>query len=286
LPFDEQTPELPRPKFQHRYWVHALLFLLTLFTTTYVTQLFGLGGWSYSIPILTILGAHEFGHYFYCRKYGVDASLPYFLPAPFPLTGTLGAVIRIRQAFPSKAALFDIAVAGPIAGFIALLPFLYVSFRYQTTAQIDPNTAIVFGEPLLFKLMSFLWFGPLPAGFDETISPMGMAAWVGMLATALNLLPFGQLDGGHVAYALFGRRAWIVSLVTLSVTLLLTIRSRAYFLTAVTMLVMAYFLGLRHPAVPDSEAPLDRGRKAIAILVLVIFVLCFTPVPIVSVFGQ
>ena len=285
MPFDEPVPEVVRPKFQHRYWVHALLFLLTLLTTTYTTFF---GGWSYSLPILTILGAHEFGHYFYCRKYGVDASLPYFLPAPFvfPLTGTLGAVIRIREAFPSKAALFDIAVAGPIAGFVALLPFLYISFRYQTTAVITPDTAIVFGEPLLFKLASLVWFGPLPAGFDETISPMGMAAWVGMLATALNLLPFGQLDGGHVAYALFGRRAWIVSLITLSVTLLLTVLSRAYLLTAIIMLVMAYFLGLRHPAVPDSEAPLDPTRKAVAVLVLLMFVLCFTPVPIVSIFGQ
>ena len=283
MPFDEIVPDLPRPKFQHRYWVHGLLFLLTLFTTTYFTFI---GGWSYSLPVLTVLGAHEFGHYFYCRKYGVDASLPYFLPAPFPLTGTLGAVIRIRQAFPSKAALFDIAVAGPIAGFIALLPFLYISFRYQTTAQITPDTAIVFGEPLLFKLVSLLWFGPLPAGFDETISPMGMAAWVGMLATALNLLPFGQLDGGHVAYALFGRRAWIISLVTLGVTLLLTVRSLNWLLTAVIMVVMAFFVGLRHPPVPDSEAPLDAGRKAIAVFVFVMFVLCFTPVPIVSIFGQ
>ena len=284
MPFDEPVPEVVRPKFQHRYWVHVLLFLATLFTTTYVTFI---GGWSYSLPVLTILGAHEFGHYFYCRKYDVDASLPYFLPGPiFPLTGTLGAVIRIRQPFPSKAALFDIAVAGPIAGFIALLPFLYISFRYQTTAQITPDTAIVFGEPLLFKLVSLIWFGPLPPGFDESISPMGMAAWVGMLATALNLLPFGQLDGGHVAYALFGRRAWIVSLVTLGVTLLLTVRSLSWLLTAIIMLVMAFFVGMRHPPVPDSEVPLDTGRKAVALLVFLMFVLCFTPVPIVSIFGQ
>jgi membrane-associated protease RseP (regulator of RpoE activity) len=282
LPFDPPvTPDVPR-KFQHRYWVHALWFLLTLASTTLV------GGWLYSIPILIILGAHEFGHYLACRRYGVDATLPYFIPAPIVLTGTFGAVIKIRQAFPSKQALFDIAVAGPIAGFVALVPFLLYSFRSQTIGAIDPANppAIVFGEPILFKLASLWWFGPLPEGADELISPMGFAAWVGMLATALNLLPFGQLDGGHVAYAVFGRKAWVISLLTLVTTLTLTYQSLSWMLTAVIMVLMALFLGLRHPQVPDSEVPLDTGRQLVAVLVTVIFVLCFTPVPIVSIFGN
>lgn len=260
--------------------MHALWFAATLLSTMQI-------GWLYAIPILIILGAHEFGHYFACRRYGVDATLPYFIPAPIVLTGTFGAVIKIRQAFPSKKALFDIAVAGPIAGFIALIPFLLYSFRSQTIAAIDPANPppIIFGEPLLFKLASLWWFGPLPEGADEIISPMGFAAWVGMLATALNLLPFGQLDGGHVSYAAFGRRSWIVSALTLGTTIAMTFISISWLVTALVMLVMAFFLGLGHPQVPDSEAPLDPTRKLVAVLVVIIFALCVTPVPIVSSFG-
>ena len=285
MPFDPPvTPDTPL-KFQHRYWVHALWFLLTLASTTWFAPF---GGWSYSLPVLTILAAHEFGHYFACRYYRVDATLPYFIPAPLVLTGTFGAVIKIRESFPSKKALFDIAVAGPIAGFIALLPFLFYSFRYQTIGAIDPANppAIVFGEPLLFKLASLWWFGPLPEGADELISPMGFAAWVGMLATALNLLPFGQLDGGHVAYSIFGRRSWMVSALTLAVTIAMTFISISWLLTAIVMLIMAFVLGLGHPQVPDSEVPLDGRRKLVALLVAIIFALCVTPVPIVSIFGQ
>ncbi len=262
--------------------MHALWFVATLLSTMLV------GGWLYAVPILIILGAHEFGHYFACRRYGVDATLPYFIPAPIVLTGTFGAVIKIRQAFPSKKALFDIAVAGPIAGFIALIPFLLYAFRSMTIGAIDPANPppIIFGEPLLFKLASLWWFGPLPEGADELISPMGFAAWVGMLATALNLLPFGQLDGGHVSYAAFGRRAWIVSALTLGTTIAMTFISISWLVTALVMLVMAFFLGLGHPQVPDSEAPLDPGRKLVAVLVVIIFALCVTPVPIVSSFGD
>ena len=285
MPFDPPAlPHTPR-KFQHRYWVHALWFVLTLISTTWFAPF---GGWSYSLPVLAILAAHEFGHYFACRRYGVDATLPYFIPAPLVLTGTFGAVIKIREAFPSKKALFDIAVAGPIAGFVALLPFLLYSFRDQTIGAIDPANPpdIVFGEPLLFKLASLWWFGPLPEGADELISPMGFAAWVGMLATALNLLPFGQLDGGHVSYAVFGRRSWIVSALTLATTVAMTFLSISWLLTALIMVVMAMFLGLGHPQVPDSEAPLDPRRKMVAVLVVIIFALCVTPVPIVSIFGE
>jgi membrane-associated protease RseP (regulator of RpoE activity) len=284
LPFDPPaTPDAPR-KFRHRYWVHVLWFLATLVSTTLFCGLFfGLVVFDYSLPVLAILAAHEFGHYFACRRYDVDATLPYFIPAPIILTGTFGAVIRIRQGFPSKAALFDIAVAGPIAGFLALLPFLFYSFRFQTIAAIDPARPpdVIFGEPLLFKLASLWWFGPLPAGADEIISPMGFAAWVGMLATALNLLPFGQLDGGHVSYAVFGKRSWIVSALTLATTIAMTFISISWLATALIMVIMAMFLGLGHPQVPDSEAPLDPARKAIAVLVVIIFALCVTPVPIV-----
>lgn len=297
----------PRRKFQHKYRWHVLFFLLTFFTTTFVGWLhyesfrlsigtapqlvtFSLGGFlhglSYSVPLLLILGAHEFGHYAYCRRHDVDATLPYFLPAPLPLTGTLGAVIRIREAFPSTRALFDIGIAGPIAGFVALLPFLWFGVTQSAVVKFPENADIIyFGEPLLFRAVAWLHFGTLPEGFDIVLHPMGFAAWFGMLATALNLLPFGQLDGGHIAYAALGRRAWLVSVGTLATTLLLTLRSSSWISIAVIMVAMAFFLGLRHPNVAAGEQPLDGRRRLVAIFALVMFILCFTPVPIDTFLG-
>ena len=279
-----------RRKFQHRYLIHIALFLATLLSTTIVgagVQLRELRlpmllyGLTYSVPLLLILGAHEFGHYFYCRKHDVDASLPYFLPAPLPLTGTVGAVIRIREAFPSMRALFDIGVAGPIAGFVVLIPFLYWGLTLSVAVKVPPSgEGIYFGEPLLFKAMAWWHFGRLPQGFDIFLHPMGFAAWFGMLATAMNLLPFGQLDGGHIAYAVFGPRARYISMATMAITVTLVLWSLSWISMALIMLAMAFFLGVRHPHIADEGVPLDRTRRNVAILALVIFVLCFTPVPI------
>jgi membrane-associated protease RseP (regulator of RpoE activity) len=309
LPFDPPPVVWPAsPKFQHRYLVHAGLFVLTLATTTLLagwihyagfldaqgrlapedvfTWPILAGGLWYSLPLLAILGAHEFGHYWYCRRHDVDASLPYFLPAPLPLTGTFGAVIRIRQAFPTTRALFDIGVAGPIAGFIVLLPFLYWGTAMSAVVRPPEDIELIyFGEPLLFRLVAAWQFGPLPDGFDIVLHPMGFAAWFGMLATALNLLPFGQLDGGHIAYAAFGRWASTLSKLTLAATLLLTLRSFSWIAMALIMVAMAIFLGFGHPQVADGGAPLDRRRRLIAIAALIIFVLCFTPVPIQTFWG-
>jgi membrane-associated protease RseP (regulator of RpoE activity) len=290
-----------RRKFQHPYGRHLLFFGLTLFTTSF-TQAFeyfwatlGTGlnpfalftaatlvnGLWYSIPLLIILSAHEFGHYFACRYHDVDATLPYYLPAPLPLTGTLGAVIRIREPFPSKRALFDIGVAGPLGGFVMLLPFLYWGIGLS---QIVPTphggAALFFGEPLLWKAMAHLRFGTLPPGMDIALHPLGFAAWWGMLATALNLLPFGQLDGGHIIYASLGRRATLISWGTLVLVLALTFRSASWFMTALLLVAMAVFFGFRHPRVVDEHRPLDRRRQLVALAALIVFILCFTPVPI------
>jgi membrane-associated protease RseP (regulator of RpoE activity) len=291
----------PRPKFQHPYGRHVLFFVLTFFTTSF-TQAFAyfwatlgsglnpfalfttatlISGLWYSLPLLAILSAHEFGHYFACRYHDVDATLPYFIPAPLPLTGTLGAVIRIRESFPSKAALFDIGVAGPLAGFVMLLPFLYWGITLSDVVRLPANgAALFFGEPLLWKAMARLHFGVLPAGMDIALHPLGFAAWWGMLATALNLLPFGQLDGGHIMYASLGRKATLVSGLTLLLVVGLTVRSTSWLMTAVLMLGMAAFFGFRHPRVVDEHDPLDRRRQIIAVIALVVFILCFTPVPI------
>lgn len=285
----EDLTAWPRRKFQHRYGLHILLFGLTLGTTTCagspnpLEPSQWLVGLYYSIPILLILGAHEFGHYWYCRRHDVDASLPYFLPAPVPVTGTLGAVIRIKEPFPSTRALFDIGVAGPIAGFVMLLPFLWWGITHSEVIaipQVEGGVIVYFGEPALLKAIIKWHFGPLPPGHDVVLHPVGFAAWFGMLATALNLLPFGQLDGGHIAYAVFGHRARWVSMATLAATLLLVTRSMSWLMTALVMLAMAVFLGVRHPRILDEGARLDTTRILIAILALCIFLLCFTPVPI------
>jgi membrane-associated protease RseP (regulator of RpoE activity) len=291
------VPALPvytppaKPKFQHRYGLHALLFVVTLLTATFAGASYRPGmGWGeiilsglwYSIPILAILAAHEFGHYAYCRRHDVDATLPYFIPAPpFFIAGTLGAVIRIKEAFPSKKALFDIGVAGPIAGFVVLVPLLYwgVTMSEVRTAPIS-ETVLYLGEPLLYQAMERLHFGALPQGSDVYLHPMAFAAWFGMFATALNLLPFGQLDGGHIVYSVLGRRSWFVSAATLVAAVVLTFVSTSWLLMTVMMLVMAVFLGFRHPRILDEHVPLDSGRKLIAFLALIIFVVCFTPVPI------
>jgi len=290
-------PMPPRRKFQHRYRTHIILFLLTLITTTIVGadnyagaqggEGFGsLAYWArglwYSIPALVILSCHEFGHYIFCRIYNVDATLPYYLPAPpFFLSGTFGAVIRIREPFPSKRALFDIGIAGPIGGFLALVPLLYLGVAMSHLATFPPNTDLIeFGEPLLIKAMIWLKFGARPAGMDVVLHPLGFAAWLGMLVTALNLLPFGQLDGGHIMYAVLGKRAARVSIATIGVTALLTLHSASWLVTTLMLLAMAYFLGFRHPRIIDEDAPLDNRRKLLALFALFMFIVCFTPVPI------
>ena len=307
---DWPPPPPPRRRFQHRWSRHILLFALTFFTTTFAQAqsliavpliyytMWSTGNWTldpfvgftwdiftyglwYSLPLLIILSAHEFGHYFACRYHRVDATLPYYIPAPLPLTGTLGAVIRIREAFPSKKALFDIGVAGPIAGFVALVPFLFWGMSLSDVGAVPQNEpTLYFGEPLMWQLVERLHFGVIPAGSDTFLHPMGFAAWWGMLATALNLLPFGQLDGGHIMYAALGRRAAWVSAATLVVVVLLNLGSSSWAFFAVMLVGMSLFFGFKHPRIFDEDVPLDSRRRAIAILAAIIFILCFPPVPI------
>ena len=196
-------------------------------------------------------------------------------------------MIKIREPFPNKRALFDIGVAGPIAGFVMLLPFLYWGVAHSPVVAIDHSKgALELGEPLLLKLFSRLAFGALPPNTELMIHPTGFAAWFGMLATALNLMPFGQLDGGHIAYAAFGRKARYISMVTLGTALLLTIWSYSWISMALMMAAMAFFLGFGHPYVIDEHEPLDAKRTLVALLALAIFIVCFTPVPIDVLFDR
>ena len=276
--------------------IHLALFLATLVTTWWVgiahyqAFLSGLtgqfpdvswtsGGW-YAGAVLGILGAHEFGHYFMCRRYGVDATLPYFIPAP-TLAGTFGAVIRIRDGFPTRAALFDIGVAGPIAGFVVLVPLLLLGMSWSTVVKVPENfEGMVLGTPMLFDLAGRLFFDTVPDGYSLNIHPLVFASWFGMLATALNLLPFGQLDGGHLMYALIGRRSVWVSYATVIAAVGLTVYSMSWAVLTVMMLVMMLLFGTRHPTVWNEYDPLDWKRIAVFVFAIVMLALCFTSAPV------
>ena len=265
----------PPEKFQDRKWLHLLLFVLTIVSTTLV------GGWLYSATILAILGCHELGHYIACRHYDVDASLPYFLPVPITLTGTLGAFIRIREPIPQKRMLFDIGIAGPIAGFLVAVPTLFFGVAMSHVVKMPENfVGLELGEPLLFKAVSWLLWGSVPNGYSLNLHPMAFAAWFGLLATALNLFPIGQLDGGHISYAVLGPRSTVVTFAFLGVAVVLTFFSASWIVWTGLLLVMLFMVGPRHPRVFDEEEPLDRTRLVLALCAVVIFILCFTPAPI------
>jgi membrane-associated protease RseP (regulator of RpoE activity) len=282
-------------------WRYVVLFILTVVSTTLVganhyaafqldfgngplglttTQLLVNGLW-YSVSILAILGAHEFGHYYACRYYDVDASLPYFLPVPLPLTGTMGAFIRIRQPIPGKRELFDIGIAGPIAGFLVAVPVLFVGTAMSHVVRVPPDfQGVELGEPLLFKAVSWLIWGTQAQGYSVNMHPMAFAAWFGLLATALNLFPIGQLDGGHISYAVLGRRSTAVTLVMVACLVGLTFVSTSWLVWTILTVGMLLFFGPRHPRTSDEDEPLDSTRLWLALFAVIMFVLCFTPAPL------
>ena len=240
-------------------------------------------GLPFSLTILTILLAHEMGHYLACRYHGINATLPYAIPGPPILNpfGTFGAVIRIKSAFHDRRQLFNVGIAGPLGGFIFIIPALIIGLQeskaFALYGPVEHSWAL--GKPLLFQWAAVLFY-PGPDGSVISLHPIGWAAWFGLLATSLNLLPIGQLDGGHIVYALFGARGHrAVSYVTfagLVLTSLLSWPMLGYLLFAVIIV----FLGFRHPP-PQTQLPqLGRSRWILAFLGLLIFLLSFIPVPI------
>ncbi|MBI3933061.1 MAG: site-2 protease family protein [Acidobacteria bacterium] len=290
-----QPPSLPRPK----YWLHLLLFLGTIASTLFVGgmddhafQLFqgwhileGMGviasnGWLYSAALLAILTAHEFGHYFTAKYYHVPASPPYFIPFPFSLFGTLGAVIRMSPRIPNRRALFDIAAAGPLAGLIPAIPITFLGLtlsRAVDKANI-PEGAIHFADPLLFKALSWAALGQLSPDVEIMIHPLAYAGWVGMFVTALNLLPIGQLDGGHITHALFGGRSRLVAFGMFGGLLAFSLWENTF--TWVPLLVLLFFFGIQHPRIQDDGLPLGAARQAVGLLLGIVFVTCFSLVPV------
>jgi membrane-associated protease RseP (regulator of RpoE activity) len=212
----------------------------------------------------------------------VDASLPYFIPMPLLLTGTMGAFIRIREPIARKRMLFDIGIAGPIAGFLVAVPALFVGVAMSNVVKVPPTATglLELGEPLLFKAAAWLFWGSQPDGYSLNMHPMAFAAWFGLLATALNLFPIGQLDGGHISYAVLGPRSTYVTFTTIGVAVALTAFSTSWLMWTALTIVMLIMFGPRHPRVFDEEVPLDRARILLALFAVAMFILCFTPSPI------
>jgi membrane-associated protease RseP (regulator of RpoE activity) len=257
-------------------FVNVLLFALTAASVNLV------GGPLLVVGLLSILLAHEMGHYLFCRAYRVDATLPYFIPFPFTLVGTLGAFIRIRGTIPHRRALFDIGIGGPLAGFVVCLPVLALGIREARVVPDTPSAfTITLGEPLLFHWAA-VWLRGLTEGQTLSIGPLGMAAWFGLFVTALNMMPIGQLDGGHVAYSLLREKAHLVSRIASWVCVALIYFGPSWIVWALLLRI----LGRRHPPTANDPRSLGRGRIAIGILGFVIFALCFTPTPIVVSWSQ
>ena len=289
-----------------REWtVSALLFLLTFLSTTFAGLLYAgadaniiglslfalrhpsvlLHGLSFSFTFLTILLAHEFGHFFACKHYGIRCTPPYFIPLPFTLAGTLGAFIRIRSPFNHKRALFDVGIAGPLAGFAFVLPALFIGIaNSQLIPRGNIHGAYNFGEPLIFRWIGKMMLGYRPELQDMIAHPIAMGAWFGLLATCLNLFPIWQLDGGHIAYAIFGRNRQ--KSVSIAGTILLIAISfvgwpfPSYLVFGILLLGLGVRYRFYHPPTLFDEQDVGTARYCLGALALLILVISFTPVPI------
>ena len=286
---DEQdffpVPSLPKP----RIAVHIILFLLTVFTTLLAGALHKgadllknpehiLMGIPFSFSLMGILLAHELGHYLTARKYGLNVTLPYFIPAP-PLPfiiGTFGAFIKMRSPVRDRRMLLDVGAAGPLVGVAVSVPFLILGLQSSEVKLVQGEGGMMLGSSLLLSLMSWLVVGPIPTGYDIVIHPVGFAGWIGLLVTSLNLLPVGQLDGGHVAYALFGEKQNKISKYVFLALLALGIFGWQGWLFWSLLL---FIMGFRHPPPLHWWVSLDRKRKVIGWLTVIIFILTFIPVP-------
>jgi membrane-associated protease RseP (regulator of RpoE activity) len=278
-------------RFAPRGWrgwpLNLALLLATVCTTLFVgaimegadplrrpsTLVYGL---PFSASLLLILGCHELGHYLTARAYGVQVSLPYFVPLPIPPLGTMGAIIRMRSPIPNRKVLFDIGVAGPFLGLVVALPILVLGLALS---PVKPLTGVVLqeGNSLAYLLLKWAIKGAIPQGSDVMLHPMALAGWLGLFVTALNLMPLSQLDGGHIAYAVFGRgfRRVVWSFLGVLVALFLVSRWEGW----LVWVVLAVALGLKHPPPLDDLTPLDEPRRWLALVVLGLLVALLTPLP-------
>ncbi len=261
-------PPAPRPR---KLRLPILLFVATCLST------FMAGGLAYAGPVMFILICHEAGHFIQAHRYGIHASYPFFIPMPFGPLGTIGAVIGMDPRIGNRRALFDIGITGPLAGLVPTLIFCVVGLGYsefKTPEEAGP--VLPLGEPLLFELVSYYVLGPAPEGQDVLLHPMAFAGWVGLLLTAINLIPIGQLDGGHVLYALLRRKSHYVATLLLLAAVVLVIFGYWWWWLMVFLMVL---MGARHPPTADDDVALGPVRIVLGWLTLAFILVGFTPKP-------
>lgn len=287
---------IKKPKIKKKpVWINYLLFIATVITTTLAGSYLWTGiynkDWTkmvspnymlqglifFSIPLLLILGIHEMGHYYASKKHNVEASLPFFIPLPPPIftLGTFGALISTREPIPDRKSLMDIGAAGPICGFIVAIPVILLGFYFmQQNPIISTNTDSGVQILLPIVVQFFSSFFTIPA--NAALHPTAFAGWVGLFVTGLNLLPIGQLDGGHVSRALFKEKSKYITWAAIALIIGLSFFYTGFFIVAI---IVIFLLGTQHPAPLNELNPLDNKRIAIGIIAILIFILCFTTVP-------
>jgi membrane-associated protease RseP (regulator of RpoE activity) len=279
-------------------WINLALFIATVLSTLFVGTLYAIEstdqmwelwrGLPFALSIMTILGAHELGHYFAARHHKVPVTLPYFIPMPLSAIGTLGAFIRLQAPESNRRSLLDIGAAGPLAGLVFAVPILLYGLATSELGPISAGATLE-GNSILYLAAKFLIFGqilPTPEGIDVQLNQVAWAGWVGLLVTALNLIPVGQLDGGHIAYALFGKKSAMFYWPVLIGLALITAYSFLQGTPAITWLVWIFLLGLlgrRYARPLDDVTTLDPRRRAIGIAALVLFALVFVPLPLTTI---
>ncbi len=287
-----QTPKPPQVRRKPtKLWLNILLYVATLVSTLFAGAFQATGsflpairnlhlGFPFSLSLMAILTAHELGHYFASRAHRVSASLPYFLPVPHPLVGTFGAFIRMRDKIKNRRALIDIGFAGPLAGLLVAVPIMLVGLTHSTVIPLSQVVGKqvwpLLGGGIFFKLAAYAIHGMLSPEQGLQLHPMAYAAWIGLWVTSINLIPIGQLDGGHISYALFGRYHNIIARISFVGMLALGFLWMGWFFWAIlTMLVVRF----GHPPPEDDKLPLDGKRKLLGILAVIVFLGTFLPVP-------
>ena len=279
-----RIPTIPR--------IHLVLFFLTVFTTLLAGALMEgakilenplelFKGIPFSFTLMFILGTHEFGHYYYAQKHKVDATLPYFIPAPpfLFLIGTFGAFIKIKSPIYRKDALLQIGAAGPIAGFVIAVPALIIGLLLSDVVEkSNIQGALILGDSILMKILTWITHPKLMDTQDIMLHPIAFAGWIGLLVTMLNLLPIGQLDGGHVAYAMLGKKQRLIGQIAFIFLIPLSFLSINWLIWGLLLLIL--MRSVKHPPIQDIHIPLSDTDKRIGYICLLIFIVCFIPAPL------